>query len=138
MKGAPGDAKSLFLAALNASFDEVNEIAQLAAVPLPDRATYVSAIMTKYDVAASSDKKLELIITEKWVASFGFSIDSYTDYRRTGYPVMFDPNTDNNPVTILNRAYPVSLAYFVDDLQINPNADAQRNPATDKVFWDVD
>ena len=51
---------------------------------------------------------------------------------------MFDPNTDGNPFTILGRSYPVSIPYFVDDLQINPNAAPQRNPGTDKIFWDVD
>ncbi len=76
-------------------------------------------------------------MTEKWIASFGFGNDAYTDYRRTGYPIMFNPNTDNNPFTILNRAYPLSLPYYTSDLAINPNADAQRNPATDRVFWDI-
>jgi hypothetical protein len=98
---------------------------------------YITAVLALYD-AGSTQKKLELILTEKWIASFGFSLDIYTDYRRTGYPIMFDPNTDGNPFTILNRAYPVSIPYFVDDLQINPNAAPQRNPGTDKVFWDVD
>jgi hypothetical protein len=93
--------------------------------------------MALYD-AGTAQEKLEHIMTQKWIASFGFSVDAYTDYRRTGYPILFDPNTDNNPFTILNRAFPVSIPYFIDDLQINPNADPQRNPATDKVFWDVD
>ncbi len=50
---------------------------------------------------------------------------------------MFDPNTDNNPFTILNRSYPLSLPYYTSDIIINPNADPQRNPAIDRVFWDV-
>ena len=133
-KGAPGDHRALFEQAMRASFDEVNELADTD-VPLEDE--YITAILALYD-AGSTQKKLELILTEKWIASFGFSLDIYTDYRRTGYPIMFDPNTDGNPFTILNRAYPVSIPYFVDDLQINPNAAPQRNPGTDKVFWDVD
>jgi hypothetical protein len=149
--GAAGDPRALFEDALNASFEELNDLApnKLPAVDPPpanpgdpeDKRTdndikdYVDSVMVKFD-AASAAGKLELIITEKWIASFGFSIDSYTDYRRTGYPVMFDPATDNNPLTILNRVYPVSLPYFIDDLQINPNAPPQRIPATDKVFWD--
>jgi hypothetical protein len=149
-KGAPGDNRQLFQDALIASFAEVNEIAAQAGVPLIDMTdevpnpeeqgagdAYIDAVMALYD-AANDQGKIELILTEKWIASFGFSVDSYTDYRRTGYPVMFDPNADNNPFTILNRAYPLSLSYYTDDLQINPNAPAQRNPSTDKVFWDVD
>lgn len=135
-QGAPGSDRTLFEEAMRASFAEVNELApnDIAATEID---SYVADVLALYD-AASAQGKLELIVTEKWIASFGFSIDAYTDYRRTGYPVMFDPNTDNNPFTILNRAYPVSIPYNIGDREINPNADAQRNPATDKVFWDVD
>lgn len=134
MSGAPGDHRALFEQAMHASFDEVNELAD---TPVPGEDTYIAAILALYD-AGSTQKKLELILTEKWIASFGFSLDIYTDYRKTGYPIMFDPNSDGNPFTILSRSYPVSIPYFVDDLQINPNAAPQRDPGTDKVFWDVD
>jgi hypothetical protein len=133
---------------MEASFAEVNELAaaaNVAVIPatdaVPDAVTsndiedYVNAVLGKYD-AATDAGKLELILTEKWIASFGFSVDAYTDYRRTGYPKMFDPATDNNPLTILNRDFPKSFPYFTDDLQINPNAPAQRNPSTDRIFWD--
>jgi hypothetical protein len=142
-EGATGDHRSLFEAAMRASLAEVQDISGLADLPVKQQLTedeideYVDAVLLKYD-AASDEGKLELIITEKWIASFGYAVDSYADYRRTGYPVMFDPATDNNPFTILNRSYPVSLLYPVAELQINPNAGPQRNPATDKVFWDVD
>lgn len=134
--GAPGDHRALFEAGMRASFAEVNELAPDGGVAAPDIDTYVADVLALYD-AASNDGKLELILTEKWIASFGYGVDAYTDYRRTGYPVMFNPATDNNPFTILNRAYPLSIPYFTDDLQINPNAPAQRNPSTDRVFWDI-
>jgi hypothetical protein len=143
--GDYADAGAIFKAAMIASFAEVNELAttKIPAVdPAPgdaktsnDIEDYVNAVMAKYD-AADDEGKLELILTEKWIASFGFSVDSYTDYRRTGYPEMFDPATDENPLTILNRNYPLSFPYYISDLQINPNAPAQRNPGFDKVFWD--
>jgi hypothetical protein len=131
---APGNPRTLFESAMQASFDEVNELAPND-ISTTSRDNYVNAVLALYDVASASGK-LELVLTEKWIASFGFSIDSYTDYRRTGFPLMFDPATDNNPVTILNRAYPVSIPYEISDLQINPNAPQQRNPGSDKVFWD--
>jgi len=134
MQGAPGDPRALFEQAMRASFAEV---AQLAGEVVAGEDAYITAVLALYD-AGTTQKKLELILTEKWIASFGFSLDIYTDYRRTGYPIMFDPNSDGNPFTILQRAYPVSIPYFVDDLQINPNAAPQRNPGTDKIFWDVD
>jgi Starch-binding associating with outer membrane/Susd and RagB outer membrane lipoprotein len=131
---APGDPRALFKSAMEASFDEVNELAPND-ISVTSRDNYVNAVLALYDVASASGK-LELVLTEKWIASFGFSVDSYTDYRRTGFPLMFDPATDNNPVTILNRAYPVSIPYEISDLQINPNAPQQRNPGSDKIFWD--
>jgi hypothetical protein len=133
--GAAGDPRMLLDSAIRTSFLEVNDLATSNPISTTDIDDYTNAVMAKYD-AADAAGKLELILTEKWIASFGFSIDAFTDYRRTGYPVMFDPATDNNPLTILNRVYPVSLPYFIDDLQINPNAPAQRNPGTDKIFWD--
>jgi hypothetical protein len=139
-ESAPGDARTLFQSAMEAAFDEVNEAAEIAGETLisdTQISDYIADVLALYD-ARSNAGKLELIITEKWIANFGASVDSYTDYRRTGYPLLFNPSTDNNPLTILNRAYPVSLPYYVSDLEINPNADAQRNPATDKVFWDID
>jgi hypothetical protein len=131
---APGDPRTLFKSAMEASFDEVNELAPND-ISTTSRDNYVNAVLALYDVASATGK-LELVLTEKWIASFGFSVDSYTDYRRTGFPLMFDPATDNNPVTILNRAYPVSIPYEISDLQINPNAPPQRNPGSDKIFWD--
>jgi hypothetical protein len=136
-EGAPGDPRTLFEEAMEASFDEVNDIADIAGVANVDGSAYIADVLALYD-AASAAGKLEHILTQKWIASFGYSVDSYTDYRRTGYPRLFDPNTDNNPFTILNRAYPVSIPYNIADLQINPNADPQRDPATDRVFWDID
>jgi hypothetical protein len=76
-------------------------------------------------------------MTEKWIASFGFSMDAYTDYRRTGYPVMYDPNTDPLPYTNTSRGYPVSLAYNAQSVNLNKNAPQEpKVVTTDRIFWD--
>ena len=136
--GVTGDARELFVAAMEASFAKVNAIAQQASAPLikkADKDAYIADVLVKYD-AADDTGKLELILTEKWIASFGFAIDSYTDYRRTGFPIMYDPNTDNIDYTITSRGYPVSLAYNANALNLNQNAPAQKTVTTDRVFWD--
>ena len=133
------DDADLFKQAMNASFAEVNDAASVSGAPALTAETiktYVDDVMERYN-AADAAGKLELIMTEKWIASFGFSVDQYTDYRRTGYPELFNPNTDNNPLTQLNRLFPLTLPYNSDDLDVNPNAPAQRNITTDRVFWDV-
>jgi hypothetical protein len=130
---------ALFETAVRESFAEVNRIATAAGAPLITAANidaYVTSVLALY-TAGSADKKLELIMTEKWIHNFGNAVESYTDYRRTGYPRAFDPATDNNPFTVANREYIVSFPYPVRDLQINPKAGReQRNIAADRVFWD--
>jgi hypothetical protein len=142
-EGATGNPRTLFLNAMQASFAEVNEIATLANAPTIDMTdgvgagdAYIDDVMALYD-AATPAGRLELLLTQKWIASFGFGIDAYTDYRRTGYPVLFNPSTDGNPLTVLSRSYPLSFAYDANEVVINKNAPAQRNPQTDRVFWDV-
>ncbi|MGC1241211.1 MAG: SusD/RagB family nutrient-binding outer membrane lipoprotein [Chryseosolibacter sp.] len=137
--GVAGDAGALFEAAMMASFNKVNSIAEETDAPLiedADITAYVDAVMAQYD-AADNTGKLELIMTEKWIASFGFALDAYTDYRRTGFPIMFDPNSDPLPYTVTSRGYPVSLAYNVpSSLNLNQNAPEQKNVTTDRIFWD--
>lgn len=137
--GVTGDPRTLFEEAMYASFDKVNAIADEAGVPLMEEevvTAYVDAVLAKYD-GVDDTGKLELIMTEKWIASFGFSLDAYTDYRRTGFPIMFDPNSDPYAFTVTSRGYPVSLAYNVpSSLNLNQNAPEQKNVTTDRVFWD--
>jgi hypothetical protein len=137
--GVTGDPRDLFEEAMRASFDKVNAIADEAGVATISAAninSYVNAVLAKFD-AASQSGQLELIMTEKWIASFGFAIDAYTDYRRTGFPVMYDPNSDPIPFTGTSRGYPVSLAYNSLSLNLNQNAPTeQKTVTTDRVFWD--
>ena len=137
--GVSGDPRALFEDAMWASFDKVNAIADDAGAPVMSDATiepYIDAVLAKYD-AADNAGKLELIMTEKWIASFGFAMDAYTDYRRTGYPALFDPNTDPLPYTVTSRGYPVSLAYNSQSLNLNQNApESPKTVTTDRIFWD--
>ncbi len=136
-KSTGENAEELFKQAMTESLAEVNRLAGTAPV-LSDGiiSGYVDKIMALYQTGDDT-KKLELILTQKWIANFGFGLESYTDYRRTGYPKPFDPNTDANPFTQLNRTYVQSFPYSVPDLQLNPNAPAPRNITNDKVFWDM-
>jgi len=150
-----GDARASFEAALTASFElvdiVVNSMPSLTQtvptlVGTADATTYMTNIMAEYD-GANTTKQLEIIMTQKWIQSWGSCVDSYTDYRRTGYPVMFDPNTDPSSggtngsgvvPTQCTRDYVVSWPWPSSELDINNNAPAQKNITTDKVFWDVD
>ncbi len=159
---SPNALKDVFDLALKASFNQVNQVAIGAAhvsqtvptITSTVRDAYISAIDTLFTVA-SADRQMELIMTEKWLSSFGTSHDQYTDYRRTGYPVLFDPNDPNSTDTGIagqmsggpdgngivpvqrTRDYPVSWPYFNDELTLNKNAPAQKaNITSEKIFWD--
>ena len=41
------------------------------------------------------DKKMQVIMTQKWIQSFGNGVEAYNDYRRTGYPILWDPSNNN-------------------------------------------
>jgi hypothetical protein len=138
------DARALLSTAIDESFAKVNSVAAVAAPSAPAittgaRDAYKLAVLAKYD-AASANGKLEMILTQKWIANFGNPLESYTDYRKTGYPVMFDPNNDEFSFTNVSRAYPFSFPYRQLDLQLNPNAPAQKlvGDASARVFWDID
>jgi hypothetical protein len=111
--------------------------------------------MTEFD-AGDNNKKMQLIMTEKWIQSFGSAVDAYTDYRRTGFPIMWDPSktsmapdgkiqppangdpfqaTQKAVPVLLSRTYPLTLPWVDDELETNPNAPEQKSPQTYKPFW---
>lgn len=160
-----GDARTKLSQAMAESFKQVdyvitNYVKPAQNVPAlvgsPAVTTYVDNVMAEYD-AASTEKKLEIIMTQKWLSSVGSAVDQYTDIRRTGYPVVFDPsdpamapggrvqppingdpvnpgNQKSVPVQ-LSRTFALALPWFQTELESNPNAPAQKNPSTYKVFW---
>lgn len=133
-----GDAAALFEEAVRASFDKVNDVAGTAGAPSIDGAdvdTYVAEVMVRFN-AADDAGKLEHIMTQKWIATYGFGIDAYTDYRRTGYPRLHDAGTDNLNVTSSIRDYPVAFPWPQTEIDRNLNAPEQRNITTDGIFWD--
>lgn len=132
-----------------------NDIITPTSFPIPtligDEATtdFIDAVITEYN-SAVPDKQLEIIMTQKWVASFGDPIDIYTDYRRTGYPVLANPNgpspeyqLDNGDAwplddtdTTQGNAFQVSLYWPSGEINNNTSSPSQKDPSTYKIFWD--
>ena len=153
----PGDAAATLEEAMAASFAKVDQVVTLSqttqTVPaLTGRAdvlAFVDDILAEY-AAGDNAKKLEVIMTQKWVATFGDPGDQYTDYRRTGYPVLANPNGpspeyqldngDGFPLldsqTVVNNPFQLSLFWPQTELNANANAPGQKNVATYKIFWD--
>ncbi|MDO5988433.1 SusD/RagB family nutrient-binding outer membrane lipoprotein [Flavivirga amylovorans] len=151
-----GDAGAKLTEAVTASFAKVDQVVAgtgtTQTVPVLSGSTAVTDFITNINAeftAASADKRLEIIMTQKWVATYGDQMDQYNDYRRTGYPVLADPdgtneyqldNGDGFPLldtdTTLNNPYNRSFFWPDNELNLNVNAPEQKTLATYRVFWD--
>ena len=121
----------------------------------------VTKIGVKWNEGDSKETKLEKIITQKYIASFPYSYESWVDLRRTGYPKLFPIlNTEHGDGTIKPGDPKVQTAdnimrripWVPDDPQtkedINATGipalseDTNNKPATDtqmqRLWWDVD
>lgn len=160
-----GDAKAKLEEAMEEAFAQIDWVVADFVKPSqtvpelegnPKVQTYITKALAEYD--AKPAKQLEIIMTQKWLSSVGSHVDQYTDYRRTGFPVLFDPNNTSMapggfvqppingdpsgfpgaqrkvPVT-LSRAFPLSLPWPQTEIEVNPNAPSQKTVATYKVFW---
>jgi hypothetical protein len=148
-----GDARAKLEEAIYASFEQVDMVVDMVG---PDQdvpvlagsgmdTAYVTAVLAEYD-AGDAEKKLEIVLTQKWISQWGNSMDQYTDYRRTGYPVRFDANSNGGsqyqgpdgtaPIpTQETRAFPLSFPYDKDEVILNNNC-TQKIVSQSPVFWD--
>jgi len=61
----------------------------------------MSTITIAWDATATNEQNLERIITQKWIANFpSGGWESWTEYRRTGYPRLFPVVVNNSGGTI--------------------------------------
>ena len=121
----------------------------------------VTKIGVKWNEGDSKETKLEKIITQKYIASFPYSYESWVDLRRTGYPKLFPIlNTEHSDGTIKSGDPKVQTAdnimrripWVSDDPQTKEDIkatgipalseDTNNKPATDtqmqRLWWDVD
>lgn len=66
----------------------------------------------------NSGNALEAIMTQKWLAQFFIGIESWCDYRRTGYPLL----KTNGPAAGNDQILPTRMRYPSDELYRNPQA----------------
>ncbi len=169
---APGNAQNVFSAALTASFEQVDYIITNFVKPtnqtVPLLASQAAATSYRSNVIdefvnGNATKKMEHVMTQKWISQFGANgVDNYNDFRRTRFPIMFNPGPANaglqgfgpsvtvvqppvggnpvvnpqNPVPVIcGTDYPWSLPWPQGELNLNGNAPSQKVPSTYKVFW---
>jgi hypothetical protein len=118
----------LFRFALEAAFADVERL-NAPAMDASLVEAYIQQQMERYLESSSTANKLELLMTEKWIALFGNGLESYNDYRRTGFPVLPEPIETNN-VRMLRFPYP--------EQELNSNKNAPPQPVNNQpVFWHV-
>ena len=105
-----GDAKTFYEQGIRLSFDEWGVtgadayIADATSVPgnhtdpevQQNNCNNKSKVTIAWDESADPEKKLEKIITQKWIAGFPSSLEAWSDFRRTGYPYLFAPRDNQS------------------------------------------
>ncbi len=89
--------------------------------------------MGRFDAASTERDKLDVLMTEYYIALWGNGIESYNNYRRTGSPDDMQPTLDPNPGFFIRSFYYPSVY-----VNLNLNAQQKPNPGETpvKVFWD--
>lgn len=80
----------------------------------------LSTITVKWEDGASDARKLERIITQKWIAVFPDGQEAWAEFRRTGYPKLF-------PVMINNSGGKISTTDFIRRINF-VNTEYETNP----------
>ncbi|MEO1052462.1 MAG: SusD/RagB family nutrient-binding outer membrane lipoprotein [Bacteroidota bacterium] len=123
--GTTGDARDYLEEGIVGAMGE-------AGVAQADFDAYLQARLTAFDNATTDDERLSIIMRDKWVALFGNGIDSWTDWRRTGFPAFQLSQTVLSP----DGDFPRKMLIPQNELAANP-----KSPTNDRinirVWWDV-
>lgn len=90
---------------------------------------YTNFVSAAYNSATVAEK-LEIIVKEFYIASWGNGIEGYNNYRRTGYPSNMQPTFE-----LESGAYFYTALYPAISVNNNPNAPS--NVRSRKVFWEA-
>ncbi len=103
----------------------------------------VSTVPIAYDGGADTERQLEQIITQKWIALFPDSFEAWAERRRTGYPILYPRlNSDNSdlPVNVIPRRVPYVAQMYITNTEAVESAVANLLGGPDngvtKLWWD--
>ncbi len=101
-------------------------------------------IKIAWDDADDNEKKLEKIITQKWIAMFPDGQEAWSEFRRTGYPKIFPVVVNNSDGTVDTDIQVRRLAFPASERNTNPQGvEAARallkgpDNAGTRLWWDV-
>jgi hypothetical protein len=129
------DAATLLESGIRKSMDKVLNFADGVAIGLDFAATdddvnaYVDEVLAAFQ-AADNVGKLDIVLEEYYISSYGNSTEAYNGYRRTGFPSSLQA-----PVEQTGAPFPRTFAYPTD--AVNSNTNVNPRPITTQVFWDT-
>lgn len=118
LKGWGGDAKSFYEQGIRLSMTQYNVSQDKIEAYITDEEsipgshsdprsaslnyTPTTQITIAWDNSATTEQKLERIITQKWIANYPLGLEAWAEFRRTGYPELF-PCVDNLNTAIITN-----------------------------------
>ena len=78
-----------------------------------------SMTMPVWNLYTDFEGNLEQIITQKWIANFPLGLESWAEYRRTGYPKLMPVVVNNSGGIVLSKEGPSRLAYPAEEISTN-------------------
>lgn len=134
-----GNAETLYKEAITSSMKE-QEIAYGQQGKIADNEISAYLAQNLFSAATTTEKKLQIIGEQYWVATFMNGYESYANWRRTGYPKLTPTNYSGS---MSPGVIPTRLPYPTDEYSINNanvNAANQQQGAdkvTTHVWWDA-
>ncbi len=132
-RGTGGDAAAMLEMAIRQSIAKVmafgaDQAGDLA--PTQEEVdAYVTYVMDNFN-AADNAGKLNIVMKEFHIATWGNGKEAYDAYRRTGMPTGLQPTLE-----VDSGDFPRLMYYPADYLNLNANISDQRS-LTEQVFWD--
>ncbi len=105
----------------------------------------VSDITIQWNAGDEFERKLERIITQKWIAMYPDGQEAWSEFRRTGYPKLFPVTVNNSGGTISTEDFIKRVNFVSAEYETNPEGVASGvsclngadNGGT-SLWWDVD
>ncbi|CAN0586794.1 unnamed protein product, partial [Ectocarpus sp. 12 AP-2014] len=133
--GLAGDAETHYNNGVTAAMKQLSLYGDAGIIADADIADYLAA--NPYDTANA----LEQINTQYWAATFLNEYESFSNWRRTGFPALTPVNYPGN---VTNGTIPRRLTYSESEQSNNPDnyaaVIAAQGPdvLTTRVWWDVE
>ena len=142
-----GDAEAFYYAGIYGSYAQFGDALVEAAdhnIGIPDPSWTSDSLAADFianDVFGWDETKgMELIATQRWTATFDQGLQSWFEWRRTGFPILVPAEDGMN-----NGKIPVRVSYPTDEAARNPSKLAEAvtllggpDDLNTRVWWDVD